>query len=235
MGKIRLDRLLSQSTGLSRKQARGQIKARKVTCDGELVNNASQLMDESSVLRWRGESFALRGSIYLMMHKPAGLVCATQDLDEPTVMGLLPEEWMEKLHIVGRLDKDTTGLLLLTDDGDWSHRVASPKYRSAKVYRAFLAEDLVNDAEERFAEGILLRGESKPTLPAKLQRVQPREALLTLHEGRYHQVKRMFAALNNRVVKLHREQIGGLALDPEVEEEDWRELTVEEVEAVFLN
>lgn len=234
MNKIRLDRLLSQATVLSRKQARGQIKARKVSCDGEMLTDPGLLIDESSVLRWRGESIALRGPIYLMMHKPAGLVCATQDRDEATVMSLLPEEWLEKLHIVGRLDKDTTGFLLLTDDGGWSHRVASPKYQSAKTYRVFLVDDLCTEAEEAFAEGIMLRGEKKPTLPAELQRIKAREVLLTIHEGRYHQVKRMFAALNNRVERLHRECIGGLTLDATLAPGQWRELSVEEVEAIFL-
>jgi 16S rRNA pseudouridine516 synthase len=134
--------------------------------------------------------------------------------------------------VAGRLDIDTTGLVLLTDDGDWSHRITSPRHRCSKTYRAVLAEPLDESAVTRFAEGLLLRNEGKKTLPAELELLSPTEARLTLSEGRYHQVKRMFAALGNRVVALHRERIGAVALDAGLQPGQWRELTAQEIAAL---
>ena len=148
------------------------------------------------------------------------------------MLGIIDIETRTPLLIAGRLDMDTTGLLLITDDGKWSHSITSPKKECGKRYRVTLAEPLVDNAVEVFAEGIMLKGEREPTLPAKLEILSPLEVLLTIHEGKYHQVKRMFAALNNRVVELHREQVGNIVLDETLELGEWRYLTEEEVGAV---
>jgi 16S rRNA pseudouridine516 synthase len=226
---IRLDRLLAQATGLSRKQAGIEIRKQRVTLDGEVVRDPALRVPPDAAVCWRDEPVALAGPVYLMLHKPSGLVCARRDPIHATVLDLLPPELAARVHIVGRLDRDTTGLLLLTDDGDWSHAVTSPRRGCAKTYVAELAEPLAAEAEARFAEGIVLRGEQRPTRPARLERLDERRARVILHEGRYHQVRRMFAALDNRVLRLHRESVGGVVLDPELAPGRWRALSDEEI------
>ncbi len=233
MPQVRLDRLLSQATDLSRKQAKIEIRKKRVSIDGRVVRDPALLVDSATLLEWNDELLGLPGPLYLMMNKPAGLVCAKQDDTQATVTQLLPPDVAERVHIVGRLDKDTTGLLLLTDDGDWSHRITSPRHACAKVYEAQLADELPEDAEQRFAGGLVLRSEDRPTLPAELTRLGPRRARVVLHEGRYHQVRRMFAALGNRVTALHRHSIGGLVLDQTLKPGAWRELSPGEVTLVF--
>ncbi len=229
---IRLDRLLSQATGLSRKQAGIEIRKRRVRLGEETVRDPALRVAADAPVFWRDRPVALQGPRYLLMHKPAGLVCARRDPVHATVLDLLPPELAAGLHLVGRLDRDTTGLLLLTDDGDWSHRLTSPRHGCAKTYLAELADPLPKEAERAFAEGILLRNEKRPTRPARLERLDERRARVVLHEGRYHQVRRMFAALGNRVVSLHREAVGPLVLDDDLAPGAWRELTSAEVESL---
>ena len=166
------------------------------------------------------------------LHKPVGVTCSTKDPGR-LVYDLLPSRWTARDPIVspvGRLDKDTSGLLLFTDDGQRLHRLTSPKHHQPKVYRVGLAEDLRGTETALFAAGtLMLDGEHKPLLPAALEVLGPRDARLTLHEGRYHQVRRMFAATGNAVVALHREAIGGLSLEAlGLAEGEWRMLTAEE-------
>lgn len=166
--------------------------------------------------------------LLVAMHKPVGVTCSTKDPGR-VVYDLLPARWKARDPIVspvGRLDKDTSGLLLFTDDGQLLHRLTSPKHHQPKVYRVSLAEDLRGNETALFAAGsLLLEGEHKPLLPAALDVIGPREARLTLHEGRYHQVRRMFAATGNAVLTLHREAIGGLVLDAlGLEAGEWRVL-----------
>src|SRR5690606_9855264 len=165
--------------------------------------------------------------------KPAGYVCATTDSDHPTVLDLIADRDSEGLSIAGRLDIDTTGLVLLSDDGQWLHRVTSPRHRHPKVYEGQLQEPLNQETIDSFAAGIMLHGESRATLPAQIQSTGDRLAEVTIQEGRYHQVKRMFAACGNHVVALHRRQIGGIELDPDLQPGDYRELSEAEV-AEFL-
>ena len=134
-----------------------------------------------------------------------------------------------KLQVVGRLDLDTTGLVLITDDGQWSHRITSPRHECAKTYRVWLADPIAPGTAELFAEVVLLRSEKEKTRPAQLEILGECEARLTIHEGKYHQVKRMFAAVGNKVIGLHREQIGALALDEALEPGEYRELSAAEV------
>jgi len=170
--------------------------------------------------------------LLVAMHKPIGVTCSTKDPGR-VVYDLLPARWKAREPIVspvGRLDKDSSGLLLFTDDGQLLHRLTSPKHHQPKVYRATLAEDLRGSEAALFAAGsLLLEGETKPLLPAVLEVLGPREARLTLHEGRYHQVRRMFAATGNAVIELHREAIGGLTLDAlGLTAGEWRLLAAEE-------
>jgi len=225
---MRLDRFVSQSTGLSRSRARALIRRGQVCVDGRPVRDAASRVDGSEHVEHRGRLLSLPEAAYLMLHKPTGVLSATRDPAQPTVMSLLPPALAERVHPVGRLDKDTSGLLLLTDDGAWSHRVTSPRRQCAKTYLVELAEPLVADAETRLREGLVLRSESSPTRPAVLQRLEPRRVRVTITEGRYHQVRRMFAALGNRVTLLHRESVGGLVLDEGLQPGEWRMLSVAE-------
>lgn len=230
---MRLDRFISQAAGVSRSQARTLIRRGRVSVNGEAVKDAARHVGTGETVELLGERLILPQPAYLMLHKPCGLLSATSDPAQSTVLSLLPPALALRVHLVGRLDKDTSGLLLLTDDGSWSHRVSSPKQNCHKTYRAELAKPLVADAEERLLQGLVLRSEPLPTRPAMLQRLDATHVRITISEGRYHQVRRMFAALGNRVVALHRERIGGLSLDAGLAPGQWRALTGEEREAVL--
>jgi len=183
-----------------------------------------------------GQSIEPPGPRYFMLHKPAGYVSATVDTAHPTALELLRgEPRCLDLQIAGRLDRDTTGLLLLTDDGDWNHRLTSPARQCEKVYRVQLRDPLSPQAIARLEDGILLRGEQRPTRPARVaitDHTERRQVLLTILEGKYHQVKRMFAATGNLVLGLHRESIGGITLDPNLGPGEYRHLTAAEVQSI---
>jgi 16S rRNA pseudouridine516 synthase len=232
---LRLDRFVSQAAGISRSQARSLIRRGRVNVDGEPVRDAARHVGEAERVEHAGEILVAPQPIYLMMNKPCGLLSATSDGEQDTVLSMLPPALAARVHLVGRLDKDTSGLLLLTDDGDWSHRVTSPNHSCAKTYLVELAEPLVADAESRLRRGLDLRSEKLPTRPAALQRLDATHARITITEGRYHQVRRMFAALGNRVLALHRERIGGLFLDEALRAGQWRALSPAEREAVFID
>lgn len=226
---MRLDRYLSKTTGMSRKEATRVLQKETVTVDGVRQKRAAFKVPEGAEVICNDMRLELTGPTYLMLHKPLGCVCANSDAIHPTVFSYLDVPNPDKLHTVGRLDLDTSGLLLITDDGQWSHRITSPKQHCLKVYRAWLAEPLSDADVAAFAKGLQLRNESNLTAPAVLEIVAEREALVHIHEGRYHQVRRMFAALGNKVEKLHREQVGTLSLDPDLAPGEYRVLTEEEV------
>lgn len=228
---MRLDRFLAETTSLTRSMAKKALHQGLVTVNGEVVKKGDVQITDQEV-RYQGQVLSLRAPLYLMLNKPEGYISSTEGDLHPSVLNLVPPEWREGLHPAGRLDLDTTGLLLLTDDGQWSHRVTSPRKELGKIYRVWLADDLGHSVADQFAEGILLKGETKPTRPATLEVVSSREVLLQIHEGKYHQVKRMFAAVGNRVVKLHREQVGEIRLDPQLEPGQWRHLTPKEISSV---
>ena len=229
---MRLDKFLAESTDLTRSQARKVLGAGEITVNDVVIKKGTFVVNEGDVVSWDGEPLDLVGLRYLMLNKPAGYECSLKNSQHPSVMDLIDIEKRERLHTVGRLDVETTGLILITDDGQWTHRIISPKHRCDKVYLATLAEPLCEEAEARFAEGLLLDGESRPTLPAQLERVSPTQARLTIQEGKYHQVRRMFAALGNLVTHLHRERIGPLALDADLAPGESRFLTPEEVKTL---
>jgi 16S rRNA pseudouridine516 synthase len=226
---MRLDKFVCDCTGLTRSQAGKLIRQGEIQLNGLLCKQPAQQIKESDVVLLDDEPLRLTGPRYILLHKPAGYVCSTDDPDHNTVFVLLDEPNIDKLHTVGRLDLDTTGLLLITDDGQWSHKISSPKHECAKTYRAWLADPVEDSAIAQFAEGVMLRGEKTLTKPAQLEIISPTECLLTIHEGRYHQVKRMFAAIGNKVVQLHRERVGPLTLDTSLAEGEYRQLTPEEV------
>jgi len=231
---MRLDRFLSETTPLTRSLAKRALKNGEVTLNGEPIKqSATQVDTQNDEVKLNGETLALVGLRYLMMHKPLEVECTARRGLYQRVIDLIDLPKVERLQPVGRLDVDTTGLLLLTDDGQWSHRVTSPRHRCAKVYIAELAEPMEGSAAEwairQVEEGLLLDGEETPTQPAVLRFITPQQAELTITEGRYHQVKRMFVALGNHVNALHRRSIGDVVLPDALAPGEWRELTPEEI------
>lgn len=226
---MRLDKYLCESTDLTRSLARTALLRGEVTVNGVVVKKGTYVVHDGDDVRWEDEKLNIIGLRYIMLNKPAGFECSLRNSHHLPVMSLLDVDKRDRLHTVGRLDVDTTGLILITDDGQWTHRIISPRNQCDKVYLAVLAEVLPDDAEEKFAAGVLLDGEDKPTLPAVLQRVDERTARLTIQEGKYHQVRRMFAALGNHVLALHRERIGSVALDADLQPGESRYLTPAEV------
>jgi 16S rRNA pseudouridine516 synthase len=229
---MRLDKYLCHATGLTRSRAQVVIRRSQVMVNGEVKKRPDFKLPENAVVTWHGERVNLGGKRYYMLNKPSGVVSAAVDARHKTVLDLFDEAERKNLHIAGRLDIDATGLVLLTDDGDWSHRVTSPKHNCDKVYRVEVAETLDETLVARFAEGLLLRNEEKKTRPATLEILDTNRARLTISEGKYHQVKRMFAALGNRVTALHRERIGVLELDPVLQPGEWRPLTEDEIKVM---
>lgn len=226
---MRLDKYLCESTDLTRSLARSALLAGEVSVNGEVIKRGTYLVQDGDEVQWDGETIAPIGLRYIMLNKPAGYECSLRNSQHLPVMDLIDVDKRDRLHTVGRLDVETTGLILITDDGQWTHRIISPRHRCDKVYLATLAEPLPEDAENRFLAGIRLDGEDKPTLPAVLERVDERTARLTIQEGKYHQVRRMFASLGNHVLALHRERIGPVALDADLLPGESRYLTPAEV------
>ncbi len=226
---MRLDRFISETTGMSRKEATRALQRAEVTIDGVVHKKFAFQVPEGAEVVWNDKQLKLTGPTYLMMHKPLGCVCANDDPIHRTVFSYLDVPNPDKLHTVGRLDLDTSGLLLITDDGKWSHRITAPKRQCPKIYHAWLASPVTEADVIAFAEGLQLHGEATLTAPAVLEIINEREALVHVHEGRYHQVKRMFAAVGNKVEQLHREQVGTLKLDTDLAPGETRALTAEEV------
>ncbi|MGQ2990214.1 MAG: 16S rRNA pseudouridine(516) synthase [Brevundimonas sp.] len=183
-----------------------------------------------------GEPLDPVAGMVMLLNKPLGMTCSRKE-DGALVYDLLPDRWKRRdpaISTVGRLDKQTSGLLLLTDDGDLLHRIISPKRHVAKVYRATLARPLNGSEEALFAAGgMVLEGEDKPLAPAVLEVLSPTEARLTVTEGRYHMVRRMFAAVGNHVEALHRERMGGLSLPDDLAPGQWRLMTPAEIDLIF--
>ncbi|GAB1406904.1 pseudouridine synthase [Thermomonas brevis] len=209
----------------SRKQVQWLFREGRITDAAGEVLYADDPLDHANV-RIDGEPLDPPPGLLLMLNKPVGYTCSTRDPGR-VVFDLLPPRFRLRnpaLSTVGRLDRDTSGLLLLTDDGQLLHRIIAPKSKLSKVYRATLASDLRGDEGALFASGtLMLDSETTPLLPADLEVLDAREARLTLHEGRYHQVRRMFAAVGNHVAALHRERVGGLGLG-DLPEGRWRAL-----------
>lgn len=229
---LRLDRLLANMGYGSRREVQQLVQAGLVILDGEPVQDADgriavtpDLPERMSV---RGRPLDPPPGLALMLHKPLGVTCSHKEAG-PLVYGLLPERWRRRdpaISTIGRLDKETSGLLLMTDDGALLHRIISPRAQIPKRYHVTLDRPLRGDEAEIFAAGtLLLEGEDKPLLPAALAVLSERSAHLTITEGRYHQVRRMFAAVGNHVTALHRDRIGDLVLPEDLEPGGYRLLT----------
>ena len=236
----RLDRLLANLGYGSRREVTDLVARRQVVLDGVAVKDAGARLPVTADLPARmtvaGQPLDPPAPLTLVMHKPLDLVCSHREAGR-SVYELLPHRWRARepaLSTIGRLDKDTSGLLLITDDGPFLHRVISPKRHVAKRYVATLARPLAGGEAEAFAAGtLMLEGETEPLAPAVLEVLTPTQARLTITEGRYHQVRRMFAAVGNHVTALHRDRIGGLDLPADLAAGAWRILTPAEQTAIF--
>ncbi|MBO1519663.1 pseudouridine synthase [Oceanisphaera pacifica] len=224
---MRLDKFICRSTALDRTQARATITAGQVYVNNIVITDIAKQVHENNQITLEGQPLVARPARYLMFNKPAGTLCSHKDGAYPSIFNWLTMDESAELHLVGRLDADTTGLVLLTDDGHWSYQLTHPNYGCSKTYRVQLRDPLAANTAQVFSQGLTLQGETKLTLPAQLQQVGAKEVRLTITEGRFHQVKRMFAAVGNKVVSLHREQIGKICLDVPVGK--WRYLTQDEI------
>lgn len=231
---MRLDKFIAEQTGLTRSQSARALRQGAVTVNGEAEKSGARKVSAQDEILFDGELLQwLEGFQYFMLNKPQGYVCSHDDGDYPTVYQFFDYPLAGKLHTAGRLDADTTGLVLLTDDGQWSHRVTSPKHHCEKTYLVTLADPVESNYQAACEQGILLRGEKEPTKPAKLEIIDDYNVNLTISEGRYHQVKRMFAALGNKVAALHRWRVGTVLLDDSLAEGEFRPLTRQEIEALL--
>jgi 16S rRNA pseudouridine516 synthase len=253
---MRLDKFICKSTQLTKAEAIQHIYAGEVIVNGIISGSASTSANvqgeitestqvhENNTITLNGQRLKSRPFRYILMHKPTGTLCSNTDGDYPSLFNTLsidPNiEKVSELHIAGRLDVDTTGLVLITDDGRWTYNITLPSKQCHKVYRVGLSYGIADQAVKtlvaQFKHGIQLQGEQQLTLPAILEVLTTsthtlnrgsKEVLLTISEGKYHQVKRMFAAVGNRVLTLHREKIGKIQLD--VEAGQWRYLTASEI------
>ena len=230
----RLDKVLSSRTMLSRKEIKELIKKKRICLNGVTVTDPSVKYEEGNEVSLDEKVLSLPEHIYIMMNKPAGVVCATQDREEKTVIDLLPAEFMRPgLFPAGRLDKDSEGFVLITDDGDFAHRILSPKNHISKTYIVTLDRELSEEDISVLEKGTVLK-DGTVCEPAKacMTATEPPTAEIIICEGKYHQVKRMIASLNNRVLSLRRVRMGGLSLDESLENGISRILTLEETQNI---
>ncbi|AOE78219.1 16S rRNA pseudouridine(516) synthase [Pseudomonas lurida] len=230
---MRVDRFLSNLPRFNRKQVRLLLVQRRVSVDGVAVSDPhhevrafSRVCVDDEVLQ------AGKPARYFMLHKPKGCVSATADPQHPTVLDFLDEPDKDELHIAGRLDFNTTGLMLITNDGQWSRRLTQPQTKLPKVYRVETEQDIGADYAATFAQGLYFAFEDLTTQPAELVLLGARTARLSIIEGRYHQVKRMFGHFDNKVIGLHRERMGSLVLDAALAPGQYRALTDDEIRQV---
>ena len=231
--RARLDRFISQHCQIPRKQVRLILAKGRVSVDDQVVRDADYQIDQFSQVVLDGQTLRQEQPIYLMLHKPVGVVSATKDDEHRTVIDLMPEYQDKGLHIVGRLDLNTSGLLLLTNDSRWSKRIMSPENKVPKQYLVTLKVPLTQAYVKAFGEGFYFAFENITTQPAQLEILEPHLARVTLHEGRYHQIKRMFGRFRNQVMALHRLCVGNLILDETLAAGEYRPLTPKEVASIF--
>ena len=232
--KLRIDKMLSNTGVGSRKQIKTDARNGHIEVNGTIEKDSSRIIDtETDAVKYKGETIKYTQYIYLMMNKPSGVVSATEDNYDKTIIDLLrDEEKSYKPFPVGRLDKDSEGLLLITNDGKLSHDLLSPKKHVDKTYYVEVDEEVTENDVTAFEKGVILKEDNYKTLPAKLQIIEsgyPSICLVTIREGKFHQVKRMFNAINNEVIYLKRISMGTLKLDESLKTGQYRHLTEEEI------
>ncbi|MDU9390048.1 16S rRNA pseudouridine(516) synthase [Pseudomonas sp. zfem002] len=230
---MRLDRFLANLPCFNRQQVRLLLVERRVRVDGVAINDPRHEVRVFSRVEVDDQLLQVgRPARYFMLHKPAGCVSATRDPQHPTVLDLIDEPDKDELHIAGRLDFNTTGLLILTNDGQWSRRLTQPQTKLPKVYYVETEQPIEAGYVARFREGFYFAFEDLTTQPAELTPLGSHSARLSIVEGRYHQVKRMFGHYDNKVVRLHRESMGPLRLDPQLAPGQYRALRADEIQPI---
>jgi 16S rRNA pseudouridine516 synthase len=226
---MRLDKFLCDTAGLTRTEAKNAVKKGQIAVNGHVQKAADfKVKENTDTVTFQGKPLSYAAFHYYMLHKPAGVITATEDKKESTVMDILREEKVKNLFPVGRLDKDTEGLLLVTDDGELAHNLLSPKKHVDKEYLVKVRDSISEEDCRKLSEGVDI-GDEKPTAPAKVERVAEKEILLTIREGRFHQVKRMLQAVGNEVLYLKRLSMGSLRLPEDLEKGAYRPLSEEEI------
>lgn len=227
----RLDKLISLHCDVSKGDVRIVLAQKRVSVDGKIATDIGMRINKFSQVMLDDELIFGQAAYYIMLHKPIGVVCATKDEQHKTVIDLLDYEFKHELHIVGRLDLNTSGLVLLTNDSRWSETITSPDNKVEKVYQVTLKNELTQEYIEAFSEGMYFGFEDIVTQPAGLEIIEKNTAEVRLTEGKYHQIKRMFGRFRNPVIKLHRSQIGEIFLDPNLSIAESRKLTAAEIAA----
>ena len=225
----RLDKFISHLAETPRTKARAGIKRKDASVNGEVISAYDHPITATDNVLWQGKPLVFLGKRYYMLNKPVGYVCANSDELHPTVFDLLDEPNMSDFHVAGRLDLDTTGLVIITNDGDWSHKITSPKHNKFKTYLIETQEPLTDDALEKLRQGVQLHNEKELTRPAIAEQLATYRMRLSICEGKYHQVKRMLAAVGNKVVELHREKVANIELDEALASGEYRLLSAAEI------
>ena len=225
----RLDKLLSQEGILSRSDTKRAIRKKEIIVNGDFALTSDMKIKEDDIVLYKGERLVFHKFVYLMLNKPKGIISATSDKSQKTVLDIIPKNLYRKdLFPCGRLDKDTEGLLIITNDGESAHRRLSPKSQTEKKYYFKLIKDLdINDLN-KLESGVILKDGLK-TSPSKILLINEKEGYITITEGKYHEIRRMFASINNTVVELKRISFGNIVLDESLAPSEVRELTKEEI------
>lgn len=227
--KTRLDRFISQRININKRDVRLILAQQRIIVDGVIANNIQQIIHPFTSVIFDGEPLQNSQACYLMLNKPTDVVSATSDLQHKTVIDLLSHPLKDSLHITGRLDLNSSGLLLLTNDSSWSRKLMLPDQKVAKVYRVTTEKPMNNEYIEAFRDGMYFSYENITTKPVNLKILGEHTAELSLTEGRYHQIKRMFGRFRNPVLKIHRLSIGSIRLDPQLAPGESRSLNEDEI------
>ncbi|MGJ8657388.1 MAG: 16S rRNA pseudouridine(516) synthase [Akkermansiaceae bacterium] len=226
---MRLDKWVQKFKRCGKSEGRRLIASGEVLVDGEPVRDSLFDITRFHEIEISGESAQSNHAYYIMLNKPVGCVSATTDPEHQTVVDLIDEEYASVLHLAGRLDKESTGLTILTNDGQWSRLITEPDESIPKTYLVTTDKEITPETVTAFADGFYFAYEDLTTLPAELEILSSRSARVVIYEGKYHQIKRMFHAVGNRITSLHRERIGGIVLDEDLPLGSYRSLTKEEI------
>lgn len=230
----RIDKIISSQGKYSRSEIKKLASQGRIKINDNIVKKVNEKIDiETSTIYIDNEKLDFKRNIYLILNKPKGYISASEDRSQKTVLDLIPEKYFRKgLFPAGRLDKDTTGMMIITDDGEFAHNILAPKKHIEKTYRVQIDIDITEEMREKFKQGIVLK--DHVCCPAMIVVEDKNTALITITEGKYHQIKRMFGCFGAKVVRLHRISMGGLQLPSDLEEGQCRELTKEELEKVCI-
>lgn len=226
---MRIDKWIQKFRGYGKSTARKLIAEGKVSIDGEVVRESISNVTRFQKILINGELAQSNSAYYIMLNKPAGYVSATEDQEHKTVVDLIDAHFASELHLCGRLDKESTGLVILTNDGQWSKGITEPEEAVPKTYLVTTEKTISEETVRLFHEGFYFAYEDITTLPAELEIMSPNRARVVIYEGKYHQIKRMFHAVGNRITSLHREKIGAVSLDEKLSLGEYRHLTSKEI------